>query len=125
MAIAVSNDDFFCNSAIPRAENRLRGWIDNQGGTMRHFLIHDEKDNVGVAVVDIEPGQELAGFAMDSGASLKVKSLQPIPLGHKIALKEFKVGDTVIKYGEDIGKVVAHIRAGEHVHVHNLKTKRW
>ncbi|MBI4520474.1 MAG: flagellar biosynthesis protein FlgA, partial [Gemmatimonadetes bacterium] len=28
-------------------------------------------------------------------------------------------------YGEDIGKVIAAIKKGEHVHVHNLKTKRW
>ena len=35
------------------------------------------------------------------------------------------VGDTVIKYGEDIGRVVAAIRKGDHVHTHNLKTKRW
>jgi (2R)-sulfolactate sulfo-lyase subunit alpha len=92
---------------------------------MRHFLCHTAKDNVGVAVVDIEPGQDLTGVALDNNSTLKAKSLQPIPLGHKIALKDFKVGDTVIKYGEDIGKVVAAIRAGEHVHVHNLKTKRW
>jgi (2R)-sulfolactate sulfo-lyase subunit alpha len=31
----------------------------------------------------------------------------------------------VIKYGVDIGKVVAPIAAGEHLHVHNVKTKRW
>ena len=34
-------------------------------------------------------------------------------------------GDTVIKYGIDIGKAVAPIKAGEHAHVHNIKTKRW
>jgi (2R)-sulfolactate sulfo-lyase subunit alpha len=34
-------------------------------------------------------------------------------------------GDTVIKYGTDIGKVVADIGTGEHAHVHNIKTKRW
>ena len=33
--------------------------------------------------------------------------------------------DTVIKYGVDIGRMVAPVRPGEHVHVHNLKTKRW
>lgn len=48
-----------------------------------------------------------------------------IPLGHKIALRDFKPGDTVVKYGEDIGKVVVPIKQGELVHVHNLKTKRW
>ena len=92
---------------------------------MRQFLVHDIRDNVGVAVVDIEPGQAVAGASLDDSHKLQVTASQAIPLGHKIALKDFKVGDTVIKYGEDIGKVVANIHAGEHVHVHNLKTKRW
>jgi (2R)-sulfolactate sulfo-lyase subunit alpha len=35
------------------------------------------------------------------------------------------VGDTVLKYGIDMGKVVAPIAAGEHAHVNNIKTKRW
>ena len=48
-----------------------------------------------------------------------------VPIGHKIALTDIKSGDTVIKYGQDIGKAVADIAKGEHVHVHNLKTKRW
>lgn len=92
---------------------------------MRHFLLHDARDNVGVAVVDIQPGQAVIGTALDNGATVNITASQAIPLGHKIALKDFKVGDTVIKYGEDIGKVVADIKSGEHVHVHNLKTKRW
>jgi (2R)-sulfolactate sulfo-lyase subunit alpha len=54
-----------------------------------------------------------------------MKALKDIPLGHKIALKGAKLGDTVIKYGQDIGKVVAEYEAGDHVHIHNLKTKRW
>lgn len=92
---------------------------------MIDFLVHNSRDNVGVAVRDVQSGENLAGKAMDNGKMLKATAHQPIPLGHKIALQDFKVGDTVIKYGEDIGKVVAEIRAGEHVHVHNLKTKRW
>ena len=48
-----------------------------------------------------------------------------IPLGHKVAMKDMAEGDTVIKYGVDIGKVVAAIKIGEHAHVHNIKTKRW
>lgn len=92
---------------------------------MRQFLVHDTRDNVGVAVVDIEAGQTVDGAALDNGRLLHVTACEAIPLGHKIALTDLKVGDTIIKYGEDIGKVVANIRAGEHVHVHNLKTKRW
>ncbi|MEO0751768.1 MAG: flagellar biosynthesis protein FlgA, partial [Pseudomonadota bacterium] len=43
----------------------------------------------------------------------------------KIALKDFATGETAIKYGEDIGKIVADIPKGHHVHTHNCKTKRW
>jgi (2R)-sulfolactate sulfo-lyase subunit alpha len=92
---------------------------------MRHFLVHDARDTVGVAVTDIKSGQDLAGAGLYHEAAYQLKARQDIPLGHKIALKDFKAGDTVIKYGQDIGRVVAAIRAGEHVHVHNLKTKRW
>ena len=92
---------------------------------MRHFLMHDGRDNVGVAVVDIKKGENAAGVSLDGGTKREIAALQDVPLGHKIALKSFNVGDPVIKYGEDIGRVVAAIQAGEHVHVHNLKTKRW
>jgi (2R)-sulfolactate sulfo-lyase subunit alpha len=54
-----------------------------------------------------------------------VKALNDVPIGHKVATSEIKKGDTVIKYGFDIGKAVADIKVGEHAHVHNIKTKRW
>jgi len=54
-----------------------------------------------------------------------VKALDAVPLGHKIALRDLKKGDTVFKYGHDIGKVVDPAGKGRHVHVHNIKTKRW
>lgn len=92
---------------------------------MVHYLIHDEKDDVGVAVVDIEAGQRANGRTLDTQRESQTQALMDIPLGHKIALRDLDPGDTVTKYGQDIGKVVAAIRRGEHVHVHNLKTKRW
>ena len=92
---------------------------------MIQFLVHEKRDTVGVAVVDVKAGQSLEGRSLDSNETLKAKALMDIPLGHKIALKDLKAGETVIKYGCDIGKVVETIKAGEHVHVHNVKTKRW
>ena len=92
---------------------------------MIEFLIHDDSDSVGVAVVDIKASQQASGRSLHGKVKRKLKALMDIPLGHKIALQNFKVGDTVIKYGCDIGKVVAPIKTGEHVHVHNVKTKRW
>jgi (2R)-sulfolactate sulfo-lyase subunit alpha len=91
-----------------------------------HFIVHDKTDTVGVVVVeDVKPGQMLTGWVMDGDATIQVKALDAVPLGHKVALKDIKAGDTVIKYGNDIGKAVADIAKGAHAHVHNVKTKRW
>ena len=91
-----------------------------------HFLVHHQNDSVGVAVVEhIEGNHELTGWVMDTDQTLVLTALEAIPLGHKIALTDIRDGDTVYKYGEDIGRAVADIRKGQHVHVHNTKTKRW
>ncbi|MGH9608020.1 MAG: UxaA family hydrolase [Terracidiphilus sp.] len=92
---------------------------------MIHFLIHDSADTVAVAVVDLDAGTECTGRDLSTNKPLSAKATEAIPLGHKLALRDFAVGDTAIKYGCEIGKVVQPIRAGQHVHVHNLKTKRW
>jgi len=93
---------------------------------MIHAVLHEAKDTVAVAVVEgIKAGTELNAWIMDDDKVIQVKALQDIPIGHKVALKDMKTGDTVFKYGEDIGKVVADIKAGQHAHVHNIKTKRW
>jgi (2R)-sulfolactate sulfo-lyase subunit alpha len=96
-----------------------------KGDRMVHYLIHDAKDDVGVAVVDIKAGERVKGRTLDNHQDSEVVALKDVPLGHKIALRDFSVGDTVTKYGQDIGKVVAAIKKGDHVHVHNIKTKRW
>lgn len=91
-----------------------------------HIVLHEAKDTVGVAVVEgIKAGSQLNAWIMDEDEIVTVPAKQDIPIGHKVALKDMKVGDTVFKYGVDIGKVVAPISAGEHAHVHNIKTKRW
>ena len=90
------------------------------------IIIHDKKDNVGVIVIEkVTKGQDCACWIMEDDTSSKVKSESEIPLGHKIALQDLKEGDTIIKYGHDIGKVVKSIKKGDHVHVHNVKTKKW
>ena len=92
---------------------------------MIQFLVHENEDTVGIATVDVKAGEVAKGLFMDTQEPVEMKVLKDIPLGHKIALKDAKEGDTVIKYGHDIGKVVANFKAGDHVHIHNLKTKRW
>ena len=93
---------------------------------MNHFVLHDAHDTVAVVVVEgVTAGMTLNGWIMDEDRMMTIEARQDIPIGHKVALKAMAVGDTVIKYGIDMGKVVAPILIGEHAHVHNIKTKRW
>ena len=91
-----------------------------------HFLVHEGADTVGVVVVEgIAAGAELSGWVMDTDETITLKAADAIPLGHKIALAAIAEGDTIIKYGNDVGRTIAAVGAGGHVHVHNAKTKRW
>ena len=90
------------------------------------FIVHDKHDTVGVVVVeDVQPGMELEGWIMETDETIKVKALDAVPLGHKVALKDIAEGETVLKYGADIGVAKGTIKKGGHAHVHNMKTKRW
>ncbi len=91
-----------------------------------HFLVHSPKDNVGVVVVEgLTAGTEMVGVITETDSELSVTALADIPIGHKVALGDLSTGDTVVKYGEDIGRMVGEAHKGGHVHTHNLKTKRW
>jgi (2R)-sulfolactate sulfo-lyase subunit alpha len=93
---------------------------------MVHFILHDARDTVAVVVVeDVKAGDELTGWIMDEDRTITLRARQAIPIGHKIALRDMAVGDTAVKYGVEIGRVTASIGAGEHAHVHNIKTQRW
>lgn len=90
------------------------------------LLVHSPKDNVGVVVVEgLKAGTEMICVITETNEDFRLKTNADVPIGHKVALTDFAAGDTAIKYGEDIGKIVAPIKKGDHVHIHNLKTKRW
>ena len=93
---------------------------------MIHCILHDAEDTVAVVVVEgVTRGTAMTGWVMDDDRTIELEARQDIPIGHKVALRDMAVGDTVVKYGIDMGKVVAAIRKGEHAHVQNIKTKRW
>ena len=90
------------------------------------FLVHSPEDNVGVVVVeDLKAGTKMLGVITENDTTIHVTAKHDIPIGHKVALKDLKEGDTVIKYGEDVGRMTGSAKQGEHVHVHNHRTKRW
>jgi altronate dehydratase small subunit len=71
-----------------------------------------------------------SGGAADTAVELrgektgKVQLKQDIPFGHKVALAAIAKGTDVVKYGKVIGETTAEIAVGEHVHVHNVDSKR-
>ncbi|MGB6751417.1 MAG: UxaA family hydrolase [Xanthobacteraceae bacterium] len=90
------------------------------------LLVHDKKDTVGVVTVEgLKARTDMLCVVTADNSSFNLTAKMDVPIGHKIALADIKSGDTVWKYGQDIGRAVADIKKGEHVHVHNNKTKRW
>lgn len=91
-----------------------------------HMLVHDNGDNVGVVVVEgVKAGDELFCVVTEDNSDFTIVTNHDVPIGHKIALSDLAEGQTIIKYGEDIGRMVAAAGKGDHVHTQNLKTKRW
>ena len=91
-----------------------------------HLLVHDKKDTVGVVVVEgLTAGTDMLGVVTHDDSDFRLIAKHDIPIGHKVALVDIKKGDTIWKYGQDIGVAKKSIGKGEHVHVHNVKTKRW
>ncbi len=88
------------------------------------FLIHNEGDHVAVAVQDIEPGKHKAVY-MDSDRAVTIPVTEVIPLGHKVALADLGEENEVIEYGVRIGVTRQPIQAGQHVHIHNIRSARW
>lgn len=90
------------------------------------LLVHDHEDNVGVVVVEgLTAGADVLCVVTADNSDFRLTAKADIPIGHKVALKDLSEGDTVVKYGEDIGRMVGAAAPGEHVHIRNCKTKRW
>lgn len=58
------------------------------------------------------------------GNTEALRVLGDVPYGHKIATQDIPLGQSVRKYGEEIGIATRNIRKGEYVHVHNLDSMR-
>lgn len=93
---------------------------------MKHgILLHEFEDDVGVAVEDLKKGNKIGVVTLEGKAAGTITLMSDVPLGHKVAMRAMEVDKPVIKYGRPVGKAVAPIAKGAHVHVHNVKTLRW
>jgi (2R)-sulfolactate sulfo-lyase subunit alpha len=88
------------------------------------FLVHQAGDSVAVAVRDLSPGTVRGGY-LSGGEQVSAQLAEPVPLGHKFALREIPRGADVIEYGVRVAVATGDIAAGQHAHVHNLRSARW
>ena len=82
-------------------------------------LVMDAADDVATAIREIAAGQTVRYVCQGKAETLIAE--EPIPFGHKIAVKDIPEGAVVRKYGEIIGRATRPIRRGCHVHIHNLE----
>lgn len=79
---------------------------------MKKTIVIAPQDSVGVALVLLKKGETAENVLL----------AEDIEKGHKFALRAIKSGESIIKYGEVIGRATADIAAGEHIHSHNMAT---
>jgi len=84
---------------------------------MKLHCLHPS-DTVAVALRALPAG------AVATVGDARLTLREPIPFGHKVALRDIAIGQPVIKYGQPIGVASADIPAGAHVHTHNLRSAR-
>jgi hypothetical protein len=81
-------------------------------------LVISARDNVATALEMLEPGR-----ALELGVRRLVVR-DRIPPGHKVAIEPIASGEDIRKYGSAIGKALADIAVGAHVHTHNVGSSR-
>lgn len=106
------------SSKIRSRSRRPEGGAGASGPEVRAVVVGPGVDNVATAVAAIEPGERL----LLDGHDVTVR--EPIPFGHKVAMRSIPQGGDIMKYREVIGRAVADISAGSHVHVHNVVSAR-
>ena len=89
---------------------------------MKKAIQIDMIDNVATVTSDVEKGDNIDVLSPDGKTILTIKPIEIIKLGHKIALKQFKKGDSIIKYGEVIGIASEPIKVGYWVHTQNVES---
>ena len=91
---------------------------------MKRAIMVNSEDTVATLLNHAEAGESVHILTTEGKETKTINVGEPISMGHKVALLPLKKGDKVIKYGAVIGQATRDIRAGGHVHVHNMKSLR-
>jgi len=89
------------------------------------ILLHEADDDVGVAAMDLDAGEEVQAVTLDGDPVTPIQLVDDVPLGHKVAMRDMSVKTQILEYGREIGYASTAIVKGAHVHTHNIKSLRW
>lgn len=90
---------------------------------MKRAILIDKNDNVATVTESVKSGEEVV-YTDPNSEDVVIIAKSAVPLFHKIAIKDIKKNDKIVKYGEHIGMASEDIEAGCHVHVHNVEDYR-
>ena len=79
------------------------------------FIRIHPSDDVAVALRDIAKNTEV------EVAGQRFTAIDDIPKGHKMALRDLRAGENILKYGSYIGHATADVPAGSWLHSHNVE----
>lgn len=107
----------------PGEQQGAAGTIEKEDSVNKRAVRVHVGDSVATALDQLEAGDVVAVSERD-GSSFALQLLEPVPFGHKVALRAISRGEDVIKYGESIGEATDDIVPGGYVHTHNVASKR-
>ena len=85
---------------------------------LRKSMRITEKDTVAVVLEDA-----MAHDVIEIDSE-EIELVEDVEFAHKVALKDYKMGEPVIKYGEEIGYALVDIPKGAWIHNHNMGCDR-
>lgn len=80
------------------------------------------RDQVATVLGDATSGEHIKIYSQDMEELAEVKALQRILFGNKVALEDIEKDATLYKGGYPIGRVIKSIKAGDLVHVQNVRS---
>jgi altronate dehydratase small subunit len=91
---------------------------------VKRAMMMNVEDNVATALEKLKGGVPAMVILTSQEVFKELTPLKDIPFGHKLAVKQIRKDDQVLKYGQVIGNATKDIRPGDHVHVHNVMSNR-
>lgn len=93
------------------------------GTALRALIVHPD-DNVANLIGPGKSGQRVHCTVEGRDGVETIELLDDLPSNHKLARRDIKPEEPIIKYGLNIGTASQSIRRGQHVHAHNIESNR-